>query len=82
VTTSIGVEGSGLLHETHVLVADEPARFAAEIVRLHADDALWTRLSDAGLAFVRETYDLTSHRRRLEALLDELAPASGRSPRT
>jgi GT2 family glycosyltransferase len=82
VTTSIGVEGSGLLHETHVLVADEPARFAAEIVRLHADDALWTRLSDAGLAFVRETYDLASHRRRLEALLEELAPASGRSPRT
>ncbi|MFO0708505.1 MAG: glycosyltransferase [Sandaracinus sp.] len=74
VTTSIGIEGSGLAHEAEVLVADEPRAFASEILRLHADDALWQRLSDRGLAFVEARYALAAHRRRLEALLDELAP--------
>ncbi len=80
VTTPIGVEGSGLAHETHVLVAEDARALADAIVRLHADDALWERLSIAGLAFVEEAYSLASHRRRLEALLDELdVPRRARS---
>lgn len=75
VTTSVGVEGSALVDGRDVLVADEPPAIARAIVRLHTDDALWERLSDAGLAFVREQYSLESNARRLAALLDELGIA-------
>ncbi len=48
VTTSIGAEGMGLEHERTVLIADEPETFAADIVRLYTDAALWQKLSDNG----------------------------------
>lgn len=73
VSTSVGVEGSGLVSDRHVLVADAPEAFADAIVRLHSDDELWERLSADGLEFVDAAYSLASHRERLETLFGELA---------
>jgi GT2 family glycosyltransferase len=52
VSTSIGVEGMGLVENETVLVADQAATFAAQILRLYQDQDLWKRLSDAALAAV------------------------------
>jgi GT2 family glycosyltransferase len=78
VTTSIGAEGSGLADDREVLIEDDPTRFAAAIVRLSVDDALWERLSTAGLEFVEAQYSMAANARRLEALLDELGVAARR----
>ena len=48
VSTSIGVEGLPLRDREHVLVADDPASFAAAIAELLNDTDLWQRLSEAG----------------------------------
>ncbi len=80
VTTSVGIEGSGLVGEDHVLVADDAEGIAAAIERLDRDDALWERLSAAGLAFVEARYALGAHRARLEAMLDALGVARGARP--
>jgi glycosyltransferase involved in cell wall biosynthesis len=48
VSTEIGIEGLPLHDNEHVLVADDPAAFADRIARLVDDEALWTRLADAG----------------------------------
>ena len=45
VTTAIGTEGMGLTDGEHLLVADDPADFAAAIARLHTDEQLWYRLA-------------------------------------
>ena len=45
VTTTIGGEGMDLLDGEHILIADDPADFAAAIVRLHEDPELWGRLA-------------------------------------
>ena len=45
VTTTIGAEGMGLTDGEHLLVADDPADFAAAIARLHTDEELWYRLA-------------------------------------
>ncbi len=50
VTTSVGVEGSGLEAGRHVLVADDARSFAEATLRLYRDPELWHRLSLAGLA--------------------------------
>jgi glycosyltransferase involved in cell wall biosynthesis len=54
VTTSIGAEGMALGHESHVLVADDPAAFADAVVRLYCDEALWLKFSAAGVRYIRD----------------------------
>ncbi len=45
VTTMIGAEGFGLTPDLDVLIADEPASFAAAIVRLYSERDLWERVA-------------------------------------
>ena len=49
VSTSVGVESFALTHEESVLIADEPASFAAAVERLLTDQKLWGHLRAAGL---------------------------------
>jgi glycosyltransferase involved in cell wall biosynthesis len=45
VTTSIGAEGFGLIHEQDVMIADDPASFAAAINQLYTQRELWERVA-------------------------------------
>jgi glycosyltransferase involved in cell wall biosynthesis len=56
VSTTIGIEGLGLKHQLHVLVADDPEAFADSIVRLLEDAELWQRLADRGRDFICKTH--------------------------
>ncbi|UHQ19817.1 glycosyltransferase [Lysobacter sp. KIS68-7] len=62
VATSCAVEGMHLHDGEDVLVADEANAFADAIVRLHEDEALWTRLRDAGLHSVARHFSLDAAR--------------------
>jgi hypothetical protein len=53
--TPIAAEGMGLAPGVDVLVGNDAEEFAAHVVALLGDDAQWRRLSDAGLAYARET---------------------------
>jgi glycosyltransferase involved in cell wall biosynthesis len=44
-------------HERDILIADQPAEFAAQVVRLLRDAALRRRLGEAGRRLVKATYD-------------------------
>lgn len=67
ISTSPGIEGLGLKHEEHVLVADDPDTFARSIERLQSDDALWTRLSQQGREHVLSRHSREVVRDRLLA---------------
>jgi glycosyltransferase involved in cell wall biosynthesis len=58
VSTPIGVEGAGLEHGVHVLVAEAPADFVAQVLRAYRDEALWNQLSEHGQAQVRDALSL------------------------
>jgi glycosyltransferase involved in cell wall biosynthesis len=74
VSTGMGAEGvAGLRPGEHCLVADDPASFAEQILRLVHDPALGARLGAAGRALVREHYDWSAIVPRLEALYQEIA---------
>lgn len=47
VTTSIGAEGMSLQNEKHVLIADDPFKFAAQILRIYQEKELWEKISNA-----------------------------------
>jgi glycosyltransferase involved in cell wall biosynthesis len=56
VTTSAGAEGSGLVHDTHALIEDDPSAFASAIVRLLDDKEARARLGSAALAHARRAF--------------------------
>jgi len=56
VSTTIGCEGLGLDHERSVLFADDPATFAAAVLRLFQDSALRTRLADEAFEIVQRRF--------------------------
>ncbi len=70
VTTSIGCEGIGAVPGRHILVADTPSDFAAQVVRLLTDDALSAALSASSRELARSTYDQSVVGRQTLAALD------------
>ena len=56
VSTSIGCEGLDVAHGEHLLIADTPAQFAEQTLRLFRDRALYQRLSMNGRKLVEDRY--------------------------
>jgi glycosyltransferase involved in cell wall biosynthesis len=54
VATPVGVEGAGLDGLADVLVAEGATGFAAAVAYAYSEEAVWGRLAEAGLRFVRE----------------------------
>ena len=71
VATGCAAEGMYLEHERDVLVADQAADFAAQVIRLYKDPVLWSRLAEGGLANVEQHFSL----RAAERVLADLDPA-------
>jgi GT2 family glycosyltransferase/glycosyltransferase involved in cell wall biosynthesis len=70
VATSIGVEGTGLIHDTNILVADQPADFAAATLRLYRDAELWARFSLGGQRIVQQELSVERGQAMLTAAID------------
>ena len=69
VATTLAAEGMQLVDGRDVLLADDADTFAAAVLRLHEDEALWLRLSDGGLANVREHFSFDAAREALRRVL-------------
>jgi len=57
ITTRLGAEGLAVESGRHLLIADEPAAFARELIRLLKDPHLQERLSKAGREVVARDHD-------------------------
>ena len=80
VTTSVGAEGIGLENEEHALVADDAKEFAAGVVRLNRDAALWEKLARAGREMIAAHFSrehLASQIRRILLRTESLAAKKG-----
>jgi GT2 family glycosyltransferase/glycosyltransferase involved in cell wall biosynthesis len=69
VATTPAAEGMHARDGEDLLVADSPQDFAAAIVRAYGDAALWKKLSDNGLANVREHFSFDAARAALAKIL-------------
>lgn len=69
VATALAAEGMFLEHERDILIADRPADFAAQVVRLYSDPELWQRLSTAGLANIDQHFSFAAATRALRTVL-------------
>ena len=72
IVTPIAAEGMSLSEEAGVLVAADPAAFAARLREAYTDEALWHRLSAGGLAHAGTHLSLEGWQRRLDGLLRKI----------
>jgi glycosyltransferase involved in cell wall biosynthesis len=77
VTTALGCEGIAVQSGTHVLIADDPAEFAAATLRLLGDRALADALGHNGRRLIETRYD---YRQLYPALERVYAGAAHASP--
>jgi polysaccharide biosynthesis protein PslH len=76
VSTTIGAEGIDGVHDRHLLLADEPAQFAAAVGRVLDDASLAARLGEEGRALVNARYSWDAAARSLEGFLREVLATS------
>jgi GT2 family glycosyltransferase len=69
VMTPVAAEGMFLEHGVHGLIADTADEFAAQVVRLYQDEALWVTISNAGLLNVEQNFSMQAARDALRKLL-------------
>ncbi len=72
VATTMAAEGMNARHEQDILLADSAEEFAAAVVRLYQDEALWNRLSAAAMQNVEQYFSVHAARSSITALLDRL----------
>jgi sugar transferase (PEP-CTERM/EpsH1 system associated) len=81
VTTTVGARGIDAQGGCHFEVADEPAEFAAHLVRLLRDPGQRKRLARNGRGFVEANHAWESSFARMDGLLVEAAKRPGGSAR-
>jgi O-antigen biosynthesis protein len=69
VVSTIAAEGMNLVHDSDILIADEPEDIAREILRLYSDAALWQSLSEAGKQNIEEHFSFATAEAQLRAVL-------------
>jgi glycosyltransferase involved in cell wall biosynthesis len=70
VMTDVGAEGLPIVGGEHGLIANSPSAFAAAVIRLYTDAALWDRLRRNGLALLAEYYSPRAMQSVLRGVLE------------
>lgn len=76
VSTALGAEGIDAVPERHLLIADDPARFAAAVTRLLDDPALGARLGSAARELAVRRYSWSAAASSLERFFGEIRDRS------
>ena len=69
VVTSIAAEGMFLTNEENAMIADDPAMFAAAVVRLCTSRELWMKISQNGLRSLAEHFSVLAAAKPIDELL-------------
>jgi hypothetical protein len=81
VSTTLGAEGLGVEHRTHLLIADSAEEFAHAIYRLWSSPTLRGQLVDAGQEFFLQNFTADSAQARVRELaLDVAGPGVSSRP--
>ncbi len=73
ISTRLGAEGIDVVHQEHLLLADEPEEFAAQVERLLKDPELAARLGNSGRQLMEDRYSWRSIVASLERFYERLA---------
>lgn len=71
VGTKVAVEGMYTTHEQDVMMADDPAEFAAAVIRLYQDETLWNQISAGGLENVEQWFSFNAAKTQIKKLISK-----------
>jgi polysaccharide biosynthesis protein PslH len=77
ISTAIGAEGLDFVPGSEILIADDPARFAREVVELLRDPARRKALGEAARKRVLRDFDMTALERSIAAAFESLQESMG-----
>jgi glycosyltransferase involved in cell wall biosynthesis len=80
VSTSLGVEGLGVIERNLVMLAETPEEFGAAVARLLSDEALRRRLGTEGRTYVEREFGWFGIGERWVASLERLVARGGSPP--
>ena len=80
VTTTVGAEGLQLQNEIHGMIADDPADFAAAVVRLHRDAVLWEKIAAEGRKYIHEKFSLANLQSQIRKIVQRACAIRPRKP--
>ncbi|MCL5795915.1 MAG: glycosyltransferase [Gammaproteobacteria bacterium] len=72
ISTTIGVEGSGLVHGHDVLVADNATQMVDAVLKIFASDCLWSEMSHNSLAYFKERFSTDAVFPMIQRLLNSM----------
>ena len=78
VATSIAAEGSDLVDNENISVANDALSFTEAVARLYTDEALWRKQAENGLTFFKENYSFAAGKRNFAKLIDDLGVGANR----
>ncbi|MDQ3562977.1 MAG: glycosyltransferase family 4 protein [Pseudomonadota bacterium] len=73
VSTSVGAEGLDVVHDRHVLLADDPRSFAESVLRLLDDPERCRRLAAEGRCLVEQRYGWDALAEKFRSFIHEVA---------
>jgi 2-polyprenyl-3-methyl-5-hydroxy-6-metoxy-1,4-benzoquinol methylase/glycosyltransferase involved in cell wall biosynthesis len=72
IASAIAVEGTGLVVDQDILVANDPASTARAIIRAYTDRTLWMQLSEKGVIFAEENFSIQVVTKSIQDMLRSL----------
>ncbi len=72
ISSEIGVEGTGLINNEHILVAHSSDDYINHIKNLSSDSSLWSKLSNNSLKFMEENFSIKSGKEKFTNLVNNL----------
>jgi GT2 family glycosyltransferase len=72
VASLMATEGMELTHLENCLIGENPEEYAEFIKLLYQDEALWAKISNAGLIFAEKSWGSTAAARRLMEILQKI----------
>ena len=70
VGTAVAVEGMYTKHGTDVMMSDDPSIFAQHVIKLYQDQALWSRISQGGLANVEQWFSFNAAKVQIQNIIN------------
>jgi GT2 family glycosyltransferase len=72
VATKIAAEGSGLVHQENILVAEDADEMAKMIQDVCSNRQLWEKISQSGLAYCENSFSIEATRKIIDRALSEI----------
>jgi O-antigen biosynthesis protein len=80
VSTSVGIEGLGLVDQRHALVADDAQSFAEAIQRLLTDRTLWVQIAEQGRSRIVQGHSREAARDYLRLAIERFLAKKPKGP--